>query len=93
MRIPIEEAEQFLSEQEADEVLAVDAALDRLEKLEPRAVRVVHCRYYSGLTLEETAAALGVSVKTVQRDWITARAWLRKEIASDVESSQPFKRG
>ncbi len=79
--IPLEEAEQFLTEQEADEVLALDAALDRLAALEPRAVQVAQCRFYSGLTLEETAQALGVSVKTVQRDWIAARAWLRKEVA------------
>jgi DNA-directed RNA polymerase specialized sigma24 family protein len=44
----------------------------------------VQCRFYSGLTLEETALALGISIKTVQRDWIAARAWLRKEIAHDL---------
>jgi RNA polymerase sigma factor (TIGR02999 family) len=82
--IPLEEAEQFLTEQEADEVLALDGALERLAVLEPRAVQVVQCRFYSGLTLEETALALGISIKTVQRDWIAARAWLRKEIAHDL---------
>lgn len=78
--IPLEEAERFLSAEEAEEVLAVDEALDRLALLEPRAVQVVQCRFYSGLTLAETAEALDVSVKTVQRDWVAARAWLRKEI-------------
>jgi RNA polymerase sigma factor (TIGR02999 family) len=82
--IPLEEAEQFLTAQEADEVLALDGALERLAVLEPRAVQVVQCRFYSGLTLEETALALGISIKTVQRDWIAARAWLRKEIAHDL---------
>lgn len=79
--IPLEEAERFLTEREADEVLALDAALDRLAEMEPRAVQVVMCRFYSGLTLDETARALGISVKTAQRDWVAARAWLRKEIA------------
>lgn len=79
--IPLEEAERFLTEREADEVLALDAALDRLAEMEPRAVHVVMCRFYSGLTLDETARALGISVKTAQRDWVAARAWLRKEIA------------
>ncbi|MGI9175307.1 MAG: ECF-type sigma factor [Rhodothermales bacterium] len=83
--IPLEEAEQFLTEQEADEVLALDAALERLAVLEPRAVQVVQCRFYSGLTLEETAQALDVSARTVQRDWIAARAWLRKEITQDLQ--------
>jgi RNA polymerase sigma-70 factor (ECF subfamily) len=82
--IPLEEAEQFLTEAEAEEVLAVEAALDRLTALAPRAVQVVQCRFFSGLTLDETAEALGVSVKTVQRDWLAARAWLRKEIACEV---------
>lgn len=83
--VPLEEAEQFLSDEEADEVLALEEALDRLAELEPRAVQVVQCRFFTGLTLEETAEALDISVKTVQRDWIAARAWLRKEIDTDVE--------
>lgn len=82
--IPLEEADRFLTDEEADEVLALDAALERLAVLEPRAVQVVQCRFYSGLTLEETAEALGVSAKTVQRDWIAARAWLRKEMNTDM---------
>jgi len=47
-------------------------------------VDLVQQRFYAGLSLEETAALLGVSVKTVQRDWIAARAWLRKEVARDL---------
>ena len=78
--IPLEEAERFLSSEEADEVLALDEALDRLAALTPRAAQVVQCRFYSGLTIDETAQALDVSVKTVQRDWVAAQAWLRKEV-------------
>ncbi len=81
--IPLEEVDPFLTDQEADEVLALDEALDRLMTLNERASRVVQYRFYSGLTLEETAQVLEISVKTVQRDWLTARAWLRKEISHE----------
>jgi DNA-directed RNA polymerase specialized sigma24 family protein len=63
-----------------EEVLAIDIALERLAKRDERARRVVECRIFGGLTLEETAQALDLSTKSVQRSWIAARAWLRKEI-------------
>src|SRR4030095_8765722 len=65
---------------EVDEVLAIDTALERLQQLDERARRVVECRIFGGLTLEETARVLGLSTKSVQRSWTTARAWLRKAI-------------
>jgi RNA polymerase sigma-70 factor, ECF subfamily len=71
----------LLGDREVDEVLAVDHLLARLAELDERAARVVEYRIFAGLTLDETALALGTSVKTVQRSWTTARAWLRKEIA------------
>ena len=77
---PLEEAEDFLTIEEADEVLALDDALTRLAALDARASQVVEYRFYGGLTLEETAAAMSTSSKTVQRTWVAARAWLRKEI-------------
>lgn len=79
--VPIEEAEALLSEPEADEVLAIERALEALANLNPRATRVIECRIFGGLSLVETAQALGVSAKTVQRDWLVGRAWLRKEVA------------
>jgi len=79
--VPLDDVAAFLSDREADEVLALDEALDRLAAVDERASRVVQYRFYSGLTLDETADVLGVSPKTVQRDWLTARAWLRKEIS------------
>lgn len=82
--LPLEEGTVFLSDREADEVLALDEALDRLADVNERASRAVQYRFYSGLTLKETAQVLEVSVKTVQRDWLTARAWLRKEVAADL---------
>ncbi len=63
---------------------ALDDALDRFASLNARGARVVELRFFAGLTLEETAAALEVSLKTVQRDWLVARAWLRKEIDQDL---------
>ena len=75
----------LLSDAEAEEVLAVDIALERLAQADERAHRVVECRIFAGLTLEETADALGISIKSVQRTWVTARAWLRKEIGHDME--------
>jgi RNA polymerase sigma factor (TIGR02999 family) len=80
VHVTIESAEPFLSETEADEVLGLEEALTRLAQLQPRAAEVLEQRFFAGLTMEETAELLGVSVKTVQRDWLAARAWLRKEI-------------
>lgn len=78
--VPLDDVLPFLSDQEADEVLALDEALARLEAINPRGSQVVQYRFFSGLSLEETAEALNVSVKTVQRSWTAARAWLRKEV-------------
>lgn len=61
-------------------LLALDEALTRLEALDPRQAQVVECRYFAGLTIRETAGALGVSVPTVNREWRMARAWLAREL-------------
>ena len=65
-----------------DELLEIDSALERLAEERPRWVRVVECRYFAGLTLEETAEALDVSHGTVSNDWRLARAWLRRELTN-----------
>jgi RNA polymerase sigma factor (TIGR02999 family) len=70
------------AERPLDELIAVGQLLDRLEKLEPRQVRVVECRFFGGLSLDETADALGISPATVSRDWTFARAWLHRELAA-----------
>ncbi|NNK63939.1 MAG: sigma-70 family RNA polymerase sigma factor [Gemmatimonadetes bacterium] len=62
-------------------VIELNQALERLEALEPRHVRVVECRFFGGMNLEETALALGISKATVKRDWTLARAWLNRELA------------
>jgi RNA polymerase sigma factor (TIGR02999 family) len=83
-RVPLEDVEWMLSDDEAEELVALDEALSRLEQINPRGSEVVQYRFFGGLTLDETAELLGVSVKTVQRDWLAARAWLRKEVAGDI---------
>jgi RNA polymerase sigma factor (TIGR02999 family) len=66
-------------EQQAGALLELDRVLDRLGTLDERLPRIVECRFFAGLTAEETAGALGVSLRTVERDWKRARAWLRRE--------------
>ena len=66
---------------DALDVLALHDALERLAKLDPAQVRLVELRYFAGLTIEETAAALGLSPATVKREWAVARGWLRRELA------------
>ncbi len=82
--VPLDDVEWALSDEEADELLALDEALGRLEQLDPRSAEVVQHRFFGGLTLDETAEALGVSTRTVQRAWLAARAWLRKEVERDL---------
>lgn len=89
--VPLDEVECFLSEQESDEVLALDAAIERLAAMDARAARVVEQRFYAGLSVEESAQLLGVSTKTVQRDWIAARAWLRKEVARQLGAAPDLR--
>jgi RNA polymerase sigma factor (TIGR02999 family) len=66
--------------QEAAEVVALHEALERLQALDERKCKVVEMRYFGGLSIEETAEALGVSVITVNRDWRLARTWLIREM-------------
>jgi RNA polymerase sigma factor (TIGR02999 family) len=65
-----------------DDILALDAALSKLERADPRAARVVELRFFGGLLEDEIAEVLGVSVITVKRDWKTARAWLMNRLQS-----------
>jgi RNA polymerase sigma factor (TIGR02999 family) len=69
-----------LADAPTDDVLAVDAALDRLAAFDARKARVVELRYFAGLTVEETAEALHVSPETVMRDWKMAKSWLSREL-------------
>jgi RNA polymerase sigma-70 factor (ECF subfamily) len=80
VRIPLADALDVPLRAAADDLLALDEALARLEGRSERQCRVVECRCFAGLSLEETAAALGVSVATVKRDWTFSRAWLNREL-------------
>ena len=73
--------EDLLPDDEGSErLLVLDEALNRLAELDERLARVVECRYFGGLTEAETAAALGVTARTVRRDWVKAKGWLYREL-------------
>lgn len=69
-----------VSPEPTETLIELDRALRRLESLAPRRVKVVECRFFGGLTVEETAATLGLSPRTVERDWAMAQAWLYREM-------------
>ena len=79
--VPLEEVEDDLRVDDAERILALDAALERLAELNPRHARVVECRFFGGMTIEETAAVLEVSPATAKRDWALLRRWLGRELA------------
>jgi RNA polymerase sigma factor (TIGR02999 family) len=66
--------------EQADDVLALDEALERLTAMNERHARIVECRFFGGMSVEETAEALDISPATVKRDWALARAWLNREL-------------
>ena len=65
---------------ESEEVLALEEALERLSRIDPRQERIVELRYFGGLSVEEVATVLGISARTVKREWQMARAWLYAEV-------------
>ena len=69
--------------QRAAELVALDEALEGLAKIDPRKSRVVELRFFGGLSLEETADVLGISLMTVRRDWRAAKAWLFKRMKDE----------
>jgi RNA polymerase sigma factor (TIGR02999 family) len=69
-----------VSDHQADVLVAIDDALKRLERVSPRQRGIVECRFFGGMSIDETAAAIGVSPRTVKRDWMLAQAWLQREI-------------
>jgi RNA polymerase sigma-70 factor (ECF subfamily) len=79
VHVPLNRIDVACNEPDA-EVVAVDHALERLAAHDPRKARVVELRFFGGLSLDETAQALGVSPRTVQNDWAFARAWLYREL-------------
>lgn len=76
-------------EHDAVRLLAIDEALSRLGAIDARLAHIVECRYFAGLSEQETAEALGVSLRTAQRDWLKARAWLREALAPFSPPASP----
>jgi RNA polymerase sigma factor (sigma-70 family) len=74
---------EVLSSREAEELIALDTALDALERMNPHQRQVVELRYFGGLSIEETAEAMNLSPITVKRDWVAARTWLKRQVRSE----------
>ena len=70
-------------ERDAD-VLAVDEAIEKLAKIDPRQAKIVELRFFGGLSVEDVAEALGVSKRTVENEWKIIRAWMRRELAGEA---------
>jgi len=82
--IPLDEVAELLSDEQAEHVERLDDGLAQLAGVNEEATRVVECLYFGGLTLEETAVALGMSVATVRRRWSFAKAWLGRALQAGV---------
>jgi RNA polymerase sigma factor (TIGR02999 family) len=80
------EIDALAAEPEPDEMLAIDESVQKLEHVDKRKYDVVMLRYFAGLSIEDTAAALGISPATVKNDWTFARAWLKRDIGGRSES-------
>ena len=74
-----------MAKEHAGDLLAIDELLTRLSRIDPQQVRVIEMRFFSGLSVEETAQALGISDRTVKRDWAMAKAWLQRELRGAME--------
>ena len=80
--VPLDlDAAAHVSDQRPEAWLDLDEALERLAQVDERRARVVECRFFAGMTVEETAEALGIATATVNRDWALARAWLNAELS------------
>jgi len=74
------DASELVIDSPSIEILALDRALDELARIAPRQARIVELRYFGGLSVPETAEALGLNARTVDRDWAAARVWLRRRL-------------
>jgi RNA polymerase sigma factor (TIGR02999 family) len=74
-----------------DDLIALSDALEKLARIDARQARVVECRFFGGLSLEETAEALAISPATVSREWTFARAWLHRELAAGTRSADDIR--
>jgi len=79
--ISLDDAQEPAFDADPEEVLAINTALERFAGVSERGCRIVECRYFAGLTVEETAEALGLSKATVKREWALAKTWLKRELS------------
>jgi RNA polymerase sigma-70 factor (ECF subfamily) len=86
-RVTLDSKLPLANEKELD-FEALDQALRRLGELDARQAQIVELRFFGGLSIEEAAEVLGISVATVKRDWLTARVWLHKELAKDHQETK-----
>jgi len=80
-KLPLEEEILLVSQESSSQLIALDDALKTLAELDPQKARIVELRYFGGLSIEETAEVIGVSVPTINRQWKTAKAWLYGQLA------------
>lgn len=85
VRLSIDDVDVAAVDASDMDLVALDQALERLAAIDERQARIVELRFFGGLTVEETAVVIGASDRTVKRDWQMARAWLRRELASDSD--------
>ena len=90
-KLPLEDALEEPMRQDVD-LLALDEALTRLERLDPRQSQVVELRFFAGLEVTEVAEVLGISTATVKREWAVARTWLHREIRAPTPGPSPAER-
>lgn len=83
-QVTLDDAAPVAADANADEILGVHEALERLAILDARQAKLVELRYFAGFTIEESAELLGISAATAKRDWALARAWLQRELAADA---------
>ena len=79
-RVELDNIEPFVKDENSDRILAVDEALRQFEAVEPRKAELAKLRFFAGLTSEQAAEALGISLSTVEKDWAYTRSWLRVAI-------------
>lgn len=77
--------QRIASEEQAEWLLDLDRVLEQLRERDENLARTVECRFFAGLSEEETAQALGVSLRTAQRNWMRARAWIRAELSGEAK--------
>jgi RNA polymerase sigma factor (sigma-70 family) len=75
--------ERYSSDDDSMAVLALDSAIKEIAEIDPRLEQIIECRYFAGLSVDDTAEALGMAVRTVERDWQRAKAYLLKAMETD----------